>query len=138
MCHCFSSTESIVTLKKCAWVISKKIGKLLKNLYVNVDKHSYRSVNRVIYPSPFKLHRCWLRSLTPIIYYFVGSRGFAHLPPKFNLKSFGYRVLSSAPETTRPSGSAVTDITQPSCPSSVAMHSFPLSLLKSHTFRVLS
>ena len=43
-----------------------------------------------LYPSPFKLHRCWLRSLTPITYYFVGSRGFAHLPPRCNLKSFGY------------------------------------------------
>jgi hypothetical protein len=45
-----------------------------------------------IYPSHFKLLRCWLRSLTPITYYFVGSRGFAHLPPRCNLKCFGYRM----------------------------------------------
>ncbi|MDP0563144.1 MAG: hypothetical protein QS721_12800 [Candidatus Endonucleobacter sp. (ex Gigantidas childressi)] len=44
----------------------------------------------VLYPSPFKLLRCWLRSLTHITYYFVGSRGFAYLPPSSNLKCSGY------------------------------------------------
>ncbi|MDP0562578.1 MAG: hypothetical protein QS721_09795 [Candidatus Endonucleobacter sp. (ex Gigantidas childressi)] len=44
----------------------------------------------VLYPSPFKLLRCWLRSLTQITYYFVGSRGFAYLPPSSNLKCSGY------------------------------------------------
>ncbi|MDP0561866.1 MAG: hypothetical protein QS721_05860 [Candidatus Endonucleobacter sp. (ex Gigantidas childressi)] len=35
----------------------------------------------VLYPSPFNLLHCRLRSLTPITYYFVGSRGFAYLSP---------------------------------------------------------
>ena len=47
-----------------------------------------------LYPSPFRLHRCWLRSLTPITYYFVGSGGFAHWPPWLNLNGDGYIIQS--------------------------------------------
>ncbi|MDP0562024.1 MAG: hypothetical protein QS721_06725 [Candidatus Endonucleobacter sp. (ex Gigantidas childressi)] len=32
-----------------------------------------------------------MHSLTPIIYYFVGSRDFAYLPPSSNLKLFKYK-----------------------------------------------
>ncbi|MDP0562901.1 MAG: IS30 family transposase [Candidatus Endonucleobacter sp. (ex Gigantidas childressi)] len=31
--------------------------------------HPYNSWKRGLYPSPFNLLRCWLRSLTPITYY---------------------------------------------------------------------
>ncbi|MDP0561051.1 MAG: hypothetical protein QS721_01430 [Candidatus Endonucleobacter sp. (ex Gigantidas childressi)] len=41
----------------------------------------------VLYPSPFKLLRCWLRSHHLLL---VGSLGFAYLLPSSNLKCFGY------------------------------------------------
>ncbi|MDP0563463.1 MAG: hypothetical protein QS721_14520 [Candidatus Endonucleobacter sp. (ex Gigantidas childressi)] len=58
--------------------------------YKAYDSRGRIANKRNIYPSPFKLLRCWLRSLTPITYYFVGSRGFAYLLPSSNLKCSGY------------------------------------------------
>ncbi|MDP0561205.1 MAG: transposase [Candidatus Endonucleobacter sp. (ex Gigantidas childressi)] len=49
----------------------------------------YSWLSACIYPSPFKLLRCWLRDHLLL----VGSRDFAYLLPSSNLKCFGYRDL---------------------------------------------
>lgn len=44
---------------------------LLKPSFWNALEGINDKTSLNLYPSPFKLHRCWLRSLTPITYYFV-------------------------------------------------------------------